>query len=907
MTTTTTTPEINRSANYRDRLMTAIGRASRPQEGETVHAWAHRLVADQIGYIGYEEREMIVAETLGSPNQIATVMPKGLAQLCVDEQPGSSKGVYLHPGRVDLERAKTYHWRWTPQGRAKGVGVEHMEALRVLVVDLDPKRPSGTSATPEEQSNAAKLAAKIYLDLAEYLTSDASLAYMMSGNGCQVHLALDSLPTSTAPTLRIILSYLAALYGTPEVEVDRSMADPRKIIPAAGTQKRKGDHDVASGRCHRRVWIAIPTSETVRLDLEAIEALRDHLASRLTPEQRVAAEALAPAPRESSRSIDTEGAADFAACREACNAVPIRDVASRLGIDLDAPECPKCGQSSPGGSQVAFVDRLNILKCSHANSCTEPAFGPLKLVAKSAFGADDLKGAVYHRVLDWFEENYGIPKPKVGRPLKTTMPSHEAPRATSRTYNMTDLGNAERLLERHGDRIRYVADAGWYVFDGRVWAPDPKGTLVGSLAIETVTMIHVEAEAEKDEEKSKAIRAWAYRSESAKSRKAMVDQLTCLPGIAATFDQFDVNPDILNCPNGVVDLRTGELLPHSPNYMCIMMAGTPYDPSATCPRYLQYLEEAIPCEDSRRYLMRWDGYSLTGRNTEHHFVMHVGLVGRNGKGVHQRCMMHVLRDYATIVSERLLIEQPYQEHTTIKTSLIGRRAAYVSEAVEGAKLNLAAIKELTGGDRVSGRRMRQDEITWEQTAKFQLSMNSAAVVKDLNRAIWDRLIRIDWGTYFLARGEPVPDLPAGTRVGVLDPHLSETLREEATGILALLVRECMAWYRDGLPMTDRLREAREEYRRSQDTVGRFVEESLVIDPKYRVGAGTLYDAYREWCDDNGHIAMASNKFSERVLRNPKITRTKGRVRYYEGVALSVDNESTKDALDDDLQQSLQLL
>ena len=73
-----------------------------------------------------------------------------------------------------------------------------------------------------------------------------------------------------------------------------------------------------------------------------------------------------------------------------------------------------------------------------------------------------------------------------------------------------------------------------------------------------------------------------------------------------------------------------------------------------------------------------------------------------------------------------------------------------------------------------------------------------------------------------------------------------SLRAEAAGILADLVRGCMEWQREGLAVPARLEQATQEWRNECDDASQFIEERCVKAVQARATVGALHAAYREW-------------------------------------------------------------
>ncbi|GAI16793.1 unnamed protein product, partial [marine sediment metagenome] len=180
-------------------------------------------------------------------------------------------------------------------------------------------------------------------------------------------------------------------------------------------------------------------------------------------------------------------------------------------------------------------------------------------------------------------------------------------------FNLTDLGNAERLVRRHGKNIRYSEERRrWLIWHGKVWEWD-FGAKVMSLAKETARNILREAADEKDDDQRKELVKHAVRSESEARLTAMVNLAQSEPGIPVQNKELNSNPWFFNCLNGTVNLRTGELLPHNREDLITIRVPVNYDPMAPCKLWLEFLDQVTGGNtELAQYLQRAVGYSLTG-------------------------------------------------------------------------------------------------------------------------------------------------------------------------------------------------------------------------------------------------------------------------------------------------------
>jgi hypothetical protein len=184
-------------------------------------------------------------------------------------------------------------------------------------------------------------------------------------------------------------------------------------------------------------------------------------------------------------------------------------------------------------------------------------------------------------------------------------------------FSPTDLGNAQRLVARHGADLRYCYPAKkWYVWEGRRWHEDQTGE-VERRAKDTVQQIGVEAAGAADGGRRTRLLKHALASESEVRRKAMIASAQSEPGIPILPADFDPDPWLLNCEDGLIDLRTLALQPHRREAYCTKLAPVGYDPGADCPTWRAFLNRVTgEDQDLQDFLQRAVGYTLTGDTRE---------------------------------------------------------------------------------------------------------------------------------------------------------------------------------------------------------------------------------------------------------------------------------------------------
>jgi putative DNA primase/helicase len=435
----------------------------------------------------------------------------------------------------------------------------------------------------------------------------------------------------------------------------------------------------------------------------------------------------------------------------------------------------------------------------------------------------------------------------------------------------TELGLADRIVARHnGDLLYCYTWRSWLVWDGTRWAVDRSGE-VWSRAKQVVRDLYVEAIQESDGRSRKEKEAFALRCE----REACIRAALVLAqsDVAVVPERLNQDRWLLNTITGTIDLRTGRVHSHRRDDRITKLCPTPYDPTASCPAYERFLLRILAQDvELAYYLQRVLGYSLTGTQLEHLLILLIG-PGANGKSTLTGTVSHVLGpDYAAQIAPNLLFHSKKDAHPTGVADLYGKRFAVTHEFDAGTRLAEGLIKQITGGDRIKARRMREDFWEFEPTHTLFLCTNTKPVIRGTDHGIWRRIRLIP----FRVR---IPEEEQ-------DPLLSEKLLSEAPGILTWLVTGAAMWRDMGLQDPTVVSSATSEYREASDVLGQFLADRCRLGEGLSVTSKDLYEAYCAWHKDTlGGDPMTQGALG-RGLSDRGLARKKRGVYHWEGVVLS---------------------
>lgn len=448
-----------------------------------------------------------------------------------------------------------------------------------------------------------------------------------------------------------------------------------------------------------------------------------------------------------------------------------------------------------------------------------------------------------------------IPKTAEGPPVITV--DTYAPNSTTNPGQFNDAGNADRLVDLYGDRLRYVEGVGWLIWDGKVWRPEQESS---SSVIEMISVAH--AFFWQDHKKmidegapgQKALYAHAQYSLSLKGIMNAMNLLKNRHTVRLTVDDLDGHNHLLCVNNGVVNLRTGMLSAHNAMLHMTRLVDIDYDASATAPRWEQFIDEVMPeMPDMPPFLQRLVGYGITGEVTEHAMAIHYGR-GSNGKSIFLDTLRSLFQSIST-VSDWSSFERKSNGAGGPRSDLVrlrGARLVTVNEADARASIDEAQIKRMASGDLITARALHQNDIEFYPNFLLQMATNAKPDIRGADEGIWRRVKLIPWTRFF------APD--------ERDHALADTLKTEAQGILVWAVRGAVEWYASGLQEPERVRNATKEYREAADILGGFIDASehggwLVSEENKKVPSAWAFTLYKKWALTQG--------FSERDMLSQK--------------------------------------
>ena len=435
---------------------------------------------------------------------------------------------------------------------------------------------------------------------------------------------------------------------------------------------------------------------------------------------------------------------------------------------------------------------------------------------------------------------------------------------------LTEDHAARIFAERHAGKLLYCHSSGsWHVWTGAAWVPNRVG-----LAFQWARTICREL----GESQKPGARVTAGKTSTAAGVERFCQSDSAF---AVTADVWDCDPWLLGTPGGTVDLRSGILRPADPSDHITKLTSVTPASTLDCPCWLAFLDQATRSDAGLiRFLQQWCGYSLTGSTREHALVFVYG-PGGNGKSVFLNVLTGILGEYAKVAAMDTFTASTGDKHPTDMAMLRGARLVTASETEEDRAWAEARIKQLTGGDPVTARFMRQDFFTFVPSFKLTIVGNHQPMLRNVDDAARRRFSMVP----FVHK----PKAP--------DKDLEEKLRKEWPSILSWMIEGCLDWQMNGLVRPKSVIAATEMYFSEQDLMGQWLNEECDVrtdDPNIWDRTTNLFAAWTSYARTAGDVPGTLKSFGPAMRRHGLLPHRSNSARGFKGVRLKYQPEPKGD-------------
>ncbi|MEI7846670.1 MAG: phage/plasmid primase, P4 family [Chloroflexota bacterium] len=463
----------------------------------------------------------------------------------------------------------------------------------------------------------------------------------------------------------------------------------------------------------------------------------------------------------------------------------------------------------------------------------------------------------------------------------------QIPQDLTENLEENEQGDAKLFKSKFTNKFVYdTTTKEWYKFTGPFWERDINDSIILAIGDHIAADYIQEGARQRIAGNAAKEKECIRRASTLRSRKRVMDAIAWAKPMMSLPKSWDSAPLLLPCANGVVDLQNGSLRQGQPDEYLKLHAPTKWSGlSYPAPNWEKFISELVNGDKEMiAFLQRLLGYSISGLSNEKVMPILYGENGNNGKTTLLETIKSVLGTELTKKeSASVLMEAKFsggEKPSDFIVSLQGKRIVWANESKDGAKLDIGLLKELAGGDTISGRGVyAKHGIQFRPSHVVFLVTNRLPQLNVDDDAAWNRIFPIEFAVSFV-------DNPTSSNEKLINRKLPELLTKEASGILAWMVRGCIDYQQNGLQPPASILKWRQEYRKSEDKLEEFIAECLnVSDPRSKTSSKIIYQNYRTWAKDNGLDPMSQSIMGKRLKKKNFVSHSGNKGIIYDGVSI----------------------
>lgn len=425
-------------------------------------------------------------------------------------------------------------------------------------------------------------------------------------------------------------------------------------------------------------------------------------------------------------------------------------------------------------------------------------------------------------------------------------------------YTPNDIGISKLFVDLFNDELLFCSDMGWYIWNGKYWELDAKdggkvNELIKSMAIYCLKEISNNPNLDGDQI-TRLTKVYSKLLTKSYRDTILRDAMSVKPVKSEIFNKYKF---LFNCQNGTYDFKRKIFRDFDRSDYLTEISNVVYDQKADCPRFKKYLDEVM-CEDKTKidYLLKIAAYCLTGDTSRECFFILYGDKTRNGKSTFVNTLTYLMGSYTKSLSPSSITKKTINTGGASASPDLAKlkdtRLANVSEIEDGMMLDIALIKQLTGGNTLTARFLYKEQ--FEFIPQFKILIDTNVLPKMSEDSIFrsDRLHLICFDRHFDKEER--------------DLNLKDKLKREINGIFNMLIPYYDKLNDEGFIMPKQTIKTIEQYQFNSNNVMLFVKDMLHEDKSCWETMTDIYNLYKTWCDKEGLLQMAKKTFKERLQR-----------------------------------------
>lgn len=333
-------------------------------------------------------------------------------------------------------------------------------------------------------------------------------------------------------------------------------------------------------------------------------------------------------------------------------------------------------------------------------------------------------------------------------------------------------------------------------------------------------------------------------------------------GLGVLPDELDKDIELFNVLNGVLNLRTGRLLEHSPLFKMTKLSQVIYQKNSKCPNWEEFIQKiSFNNTEIANYIQEAVGYSLTGHTSEQCLFFLYG-IGANGKSTFLEGLKLILGDYQVHANYETFTSfgRDGSSHSEDVVRLRGSRLVISTEINANKALNESVIKQITSGDTITARDLHSSSIEFTPTFKLWIAGNHKPKIQNFDHGIKRRIFIIPF-EYRFTESEIRPQY-----------EVLNDFKQERSGILSWALEGGRRWFKkQHLTVPQLVLDTTREYFLENNLIEQFLAEkclarnnSVVETIQLVEEAKNLYAAYLEFTNNLNEDRLGRNQFYSRL-------------------------------------------
>lgn len=435
---------------------------------------------------------------------------------------------------------------------------------------------------------------------------------------------------------------------------------------------------------------------------------------------------------------------------------------------------------------------------------------------------------------------------------------------------LSDMGNGWLFAEIFKNKCRFNATAReWYIYCNGVWKQDTGGMITSQLAKVLADSLLIYCTEIIDSKLKEPFIKHCAKLGQLRYRKTMTEDARDHHYFYA--EELDKDLYLLNCQNGVLNLKTFEFMEHSPDFLCSKIANVVYNPDQSAEAWETFINQVLEENKPKiEYLQKLFGYALTGSTAEECCYMLYGSTTRNGKSTAIETVSYMLggsSGYSMNMRPETLAMKPNTDSRSASSDIArlqGCRFLSCAEPPKKMVFDVALLKTLLGRDQITARFLHQNEFQFVPVFKLVFNTNFLPIVTDSTLFSSGRISVITFDKHFSPQEQ--------------DKGLKDRLKqpENLSGLLNWCVAGLKKYYAEGLTPPPEVTAATDQYKNDSDKIGGFITECLIEKPDKNIKLKDVYAEYEKWCTDNGFGVENRNNFTSE-MKSKGLYKTSGTV------------------------------